>query len=204
MIFYKSKKLEFKKTLDTLSSFNENDCVWGFMLRHNGKLIGQRNFFNTSDMFNKLSLIEESKKLNYYEIAFCKKRFQKMRFSMPMAIADNMRDIDFRQDYKDNCFEEIRSNNLVMIESINSYHIPKNSKYSIEQNYIKDVLNSFKEEILDNELYFLQKYGLFENNTFVTLNRRSGFRFFGNFANGNHNIACLKDILESKSLVYNL
>lgn len=202
MIFFKSKRLDFKKVCDTLGNFNEDGYVWGFMLRHNGKIIGQRNFFNTNDMFNKILLVEEMKKLNYYEIAFCKQRFHNMRFSMPMAISNDMKEIDFRQEYKNGIFDKI-SNNLVMIERINTYIAPKNEKYSNEQNYIKDVLSSFKENILENEIYFLQKWGLFNDNVFITLNNKRGFRFFGNFANANKNLSSLKDILESRSLVYN-
>lgn len=186
MIFYKSGRVAFKKAFNFMN-LGESNGKYGYIMRHKRRVFFGRNFENLTEMREhllSLGLAEQS--LNEAQIAFC---LSDTKDKMPLPICAKPHLQKDMMEY----------DNLVIINHLEIFL--EYERFSNEIEYIHNVLNSFKDEVLENSIQFLRKFGVFDNHSFITCNKNTGFKFFGEFRDKN-GVVPNGDIRNHKYMVY--
>lgn len=210
MLYFKSSYTKFSKCVDFLSSKDKEGHLWSFMYRdkETKELIAQKGFTTFGEIVDMLVNIDSIKNLNTYQIAFYQGKHSNAKDCMPLRISKNMRHLSYKQKVNNTEsgkleFEKIEGNIIMLNPIKNSTSLFENSiKYTAEKDYIYNILTSFKDEVLERQIQFFGKFGIFDNVDFIMLNKTTGFKFIGRYRTTRAGINN-SDIFHCKSMVFN-
>lgn len=186
MIFFKSGKIALKKAINYMD-LGDSCNKYGYIMYHKKQVFLGRDFKNLTEIREHLlSLGLSEKQLNESQIAFCLSN-EKDKMPLPICAKPHLQE------------DVMKHNSFIIIEHLDMYLL--NKKFSNEVEYINNVLNSFKEKVLENTIQFLNRFGLFNGHCFVICNKKTGFKFFGEFKDKN-GVVSNGDIRNHKYMVY--
>lgn len=172
------------------------------------ELITQKGFTTFGAIVDMLVNIDSIKNLNTYQIAFYQGEHSNPKDCMPLRVSKNMKHLSYKQKVNKTErgkleFEKIESN-IIMLNPIKSSTslFEKNIKYTAEKDYIYNILTSFKDEVLERQIQFFGKFGIFDNVDFIMLNKTTGFKFIGKYRTTSA-VVNNGDIFYCKSMVFN-
>lgn len=188
MIFFKSGKIALKKAFNYMN-LDESNGKYGYIMYYKKRMFFGRDFENLTEMKEHLlSLGLTEQNLNEAQIAFC---LGDTKDKMPLPICAKPH---LQKDI-------MKYDNLVIINHLELF-LGKN-KFSNEVEYIHSILASFKDEVLENTIQFLSKFRLFDSHSFIICNKKTGFKFFGEFKDKN-GVVSNGDIRNHKYMIYTL
>lgn len=206
MFYFKGQRVSLKKCEDFLinQSLKQNGKkeFWGFMFRWQNEIIAQKGFYSAQECISFLKRLQTERgiQIDMCHIAFCQNIYSDVRDAMPCCISNDMQKVSFIQEYDNTSktFGEIPTESVIMLECENKFC--SSSRYTAEKNYIENVLGSFDTIALREKIQFLGQYGVFDNVSFIILNKYTGFKFIGKFATINGSISN-GEIIRAKKMV---
>lgn len=202
MLLFKSRKVPFNNLVGALlkSSKETPHNHYGFMLKTldnkgGATLLFQRNLKSLDLLLDKLYKaynVDSEADLDRMDIAIIDSKPDKgdRRKGTPMIVSNDMKKAPLQTENKDRHWSFVKCNTVAMVDIFQTARRDSgNGNFSIEQNFICDVLGNLLVKKSVKDLMFMDsKFRIFKDKHIIILDKKDGWTFFGRFSCANDKI----------------